>query len=351
MNLEDLQVDIFERDGEGNPIEIRGACNLNFTFAATSSPNSFSFLNQSTVTCSNVEYVWDFGDGSPKFIGFEPPAHTFPANGFPFDVTLTTKEPCSCLKLDEFVKKSVGDPCNINSDFIAFFTPGSGNIVTFGGLEDYPIPEYQYTWTVTDDNGAEFTFTATNSVEHTFNGVDNDTYSATLTISKDGCASHTTTKPIKIDCGWWNEKDTERSEIKEANGRSHRMSGAIWIHNYWVDVDAGCSSQMYKRKFGVWVAANASTLTTNDNGRFVLLESKPSNSPSPNSNISGAGECNEVDVPVGISSVSNDSYIKKDLISPKTGRIRYYDKHFFSNHFAKVGNVDFTIDYLPLIKK
>jgi hypothetical protein len=131
------------------------------------------------------------------------------------------------------------------------------------------------------------------------------------------------------------------------------MSGAIWVHNYWVDVSTGCSSQMYKRKLGVWVAANASTITTNDNGKIIFLTpGGPTNPPSPNSGVSGAGECNEVDVDNATpSSLSDDSYVKKDLVfGTNTGRVRFFDEHFFSNHFAKVGGVDFTIDKLLLIK-
>jgi gliding motility-associated-like protein len=48
-------------------------------------------------------FTWDFGDGSPLYIGTTPPTHTFPDTGT-YSVTLTMRDTTACNPYDEITK-------------------------------------------------------------------------------------------------------------------------------------------------------------------------------------------------------------------------------------------------------
>jgi gliding motility-associated-like protein len=56
-----------------------------------------SFTNNSTTTGPGpYTYIWDYGDGSPTYTGPNPPAHTYPNPGGPYNVTLSITTPGGC---------------------------------------------------------------------------------------------------------------------------------------------------------------------------------------------------------------------------------------------------------------
>ncbi len=59
-------------------------------FTASCNSSVISFTDHSNPLGSPItNWDWDFGDGSPHSNAQNPPAHTFPSSGGPFDVTLT----------------------------------------------------------------------------------------------------------------------------------------------------------------------------------------------------------------------------------------------------------------------
>ena len=150
-----------------------------------------TFVNNSTTTGPGpFTYVWDYGDGSPTYTGPNPPAHTYPNPGGPYNVVLTILNPGGC-----------------NSDTTIVVDPLSGALANFSALSvcdgsptqfvDLSTPTGSITdWAWDFDNNGTID-DITQNPSHTFPGP--GTYNVELAIKVTGGCTDSIVIPVVVN--------------------------------------------------------------------------------------------------------------------------------------------------------
>lgn len=154
---------------------VTGCPNLPVTFKNTTQGNDIT------------SYLWDFGDGSIPFPGFEPPTHIFSGNQELYTVTLKATNALGCSKTQTLTIHIVQPP-------IAAFRVNPSNLIS--------IPDYTFNFqdestnnpTIWEWDFGDGTSSALKNPSHTY--LDTGTYNVILRVeNQQGCFS---TYPIKV---------------------------------------------------------------------------------------------------------------------------------------------------------
>jgi|GEM_PF-394919 len=152
-------------------------------------PNLPVIFKNTTQDTNVTSYVWDFGDGSTPFIGFEPPIHTFSGDKEYYTVTLTATNALGCPNTTTTTIHIVQPP-------IAAFRVNPSTLIS--------IPDYTFNFQDESTNNptiwqwdfGDGTSSALKNPSHTY--LDTGTYRVTLkTINQQGCFT-TTFKDVTI---------------------------------------------------------------------------------------------------------------------------------------------------------
>ena len=324
--------ELFTGSEEAGTRELTGICDVKFD-ANFVSGNIYSFENQSIgKACLLNTYEWDFGDGTPTFIGNgNPPNHNFNTNKYPYTVTLTKICGGQCEGVKHtFVINDKNDPCAGLADIDFFVTkPLGGNNVTF---EIPGLKTTGMTATIDFGNGSPIG-TVSNLVPSSFvhlYGFSNSPVSliAVLTVTIPGCTPVVISKQLSVSCGHYYAKTT-RNHDGYFGGRLWRLTGVVWSQNNKIIRDLGASSQVYR--FGsneiFKYAKNATTLDVDVQGTVL------------NATFDGAGNitCSDVTIPsIVIPSSGPASYIARRPGNTPIG-LRFEEAALFSDHHATVG--------------
>lgn len=104
-------------------------------------PFTFNF-NNTSLTQSNTNFSWDFGDGSPTSTQFSP-SHTYNTGGT-YTITLIVSDTSTC-NLGDTIQKTILILSNNNSNLAALnICPGETEQI---GVLPNPDPSITYTWT------------------------------------------------------------------------------------------------------------------------------------------------------------------------------------------------------------
>jgi hypothetical protein len=349
--------EIFSGESEGDRELTGGMCDVNFD-AKSVNGNTFEFTNQSIgdliTACPNgVVFEWNFGDGVFVHSGIAegPIQHTFTSDKYPYTITLKILcGDCAGKVFTKVIEKG-SNPCdisNINVDAIVIL---GGNEIDFkiSGTKTGDVFSIDF-----GDNTNE-TSTLTNSfpftVQHAYipeTGPTGLTFPVTITINRQGCPS-----PIVINisvstesCGFKNSKKTRAKQGFDKDNRLWQLSGAIWCHNNpFNGEEAGSSSQAYR--FGknqtFKFAKNVNFIYTDVQGMLVT-NNQLFNNPGATVDI-----CREVPIPLNDKSLTNDSYVKKDINLPTTiDQLRFKNNQLHSNHKMTLPDGTTKIEVLNL---
>jgi len=176
-------------DTETGSITVSDLPVADFTFTDICLNDVAVFVDESTIPSGNIiQWEWDFGDGSPAFIGAAPPAHTFPDWG-PYDVQLIVTSQGNCK---DTVMKTIG----IYPVPVPAFTATvecMGNATAFSDLSDIDFGSVE-SWTYNfDDNGV-----ITNNINPLYTFSTYGTFDVSLTVASEFGCEEDTVIPVRV---------------------------------------------------------------------------------------------------------------------------------------------------------
>jgi len=310
--------------------------------------NTYGFKNISFIPwfCNfkgNVQFNWDFGDGT-TFVGKNPPAHTYSPNGYPYTVTLKTTGTNCCNKT---FSRVIQQECDVDFEikFWNEFKDGNslGNVVYF---KAHPTTnDYNYHWDFGDGN----TYNGTSNTDfgwvvHGYDVSADDNYDVTLTVTaKDGSCSRTITKNIFVGCGHVYAVHSKQKNFT-ANSRTWRLAANIFCKNNLLFETVGANSKSF-RKWGIWWRKDADKLQVDFFGDFInVIETVDYIDINGIQHQGGDPICSQQDIDESKikSNVKKVEILAEDIQEVK--KPRFYDNHLKSHHYIKKGGKTVTID-------
>ena len=329
---EDASLDLFEKDTQGNPIEFAVFCSISFVIKSVSG-STFTFENTSQTEAGfPCGYTWDFGDGTPTFVGDNPPPHTYAAGKLPATVKLFAKgKQCGCDKMafSLNISENSGNVPPCNSDFKVEIK--NGNVVDVIGLSS--APNTTFTWNFGDGgNGTGKTS------QHVYSASGVSTFTIKLTVAGPS-GNCTTTKTVSAGCGHKNAKDGDYQNNDDANGKKWRLAANIWCQDNVFGTEIGSSSKSFKRLAGIWWQKKADKLWVSIEGDYY----EQSTTKVGDETIT---QCAAVNIPYLEETEDNSNYVARniDVTNPS-----FLDRALKSSHRIKIGSKEWEIPELFLI--
>lgn len=320
--------DLFDRDADGNRLELRALCQISFELTNISSDgNTFTFNNTSQLDfpcLGTSNWLWDFGDGT-TFTGRNPPPHSFSSSLSP-EVRLTYL----CTKGDACSGNSftmrVRDQCRAN--FTTQIT--QGNVVRVNVVN--PIPNMTYTWNFGDGTTGSGART-----QHVYpvNGFNRFNISLTASNPRINCLT-TTTLSVQVGCGVANGKEA-RDVDQAISNRTWRLTGVIWSQNNIFQNTLGSSSKTYRKSLGIFWKRAVDQLDVSIEGDFFERDQ----------DLEGNRICIPVNLPFLEETETASGYVARNITG--TNDVFFLDRALISSHRARQGTTTWNLSRLFLV--
>jgi hypothetical protein len=326
----DASFELFEKDSEGNPLEIRGICDVKFDIASIKN-NTFTFQNLSMIEAScnqppNGNFIWSFGDGTPVVSNATsaPVTHTFAAGKLPSKVTLIYSSSV-CPSCNKSYQMSVDSDCD--AQFLANVV--NGNVVTV--TPNTNIINASYNWTFGDGSNS-----SSKTLSHVYDAAGTGTYTIELTVTLSNGSTCKTSQIIKVGCG--SKSGKVNGQINNVvDGRTWRLASEIWFQNNLFQNTIGTYSKSYRRGTGIWWIRSADELYVSLDGDYYERNSD---------NVFNAELCIFKQFPFTELNNLSTNYI--DITIGNLKNPSFLDKHLKSSHSMKVGSTIWTNSTLIL---
>ncbi len=330
-DVDDNEIELFERDGQGNPREFSNLCIVSANISGVNGL-TYTFINTSNVE-NGCGFKWSFGDGTPDYYGTVPPSHTYPAGMSSaiasVQATQSPGQKCSCKDQTFTLTINLQGPPPCDSKFSVAIS--NGNVVDLVALSNTANTTYSWNF----GNGSTG---SGKSVQYVYSASGVNTYTITLTETRpDGICSGT--KQITLGCGAKNGKEEDDEDMTVSN-RKWRLEGVIWSQNNVLQNTMGSSSKSYRRFGGIWYQKKADKL-------WVSLEGDYFEQVTTIVGGTSITQCGNQNIPFLQETESNSNYVARNIGGTKNAS--FLDNYLKSTHKIKVGTTEWETEPIFLI--